>query len=131
HVVGHDDLDRIALARADHGERDAGVTGRRLEDRLAGADRALLLGVLDQRAGDAVLDRAGGVVRLELGPDAHPRLGRQALELHQRRVADGLHDVAVTAAARAVLQPGHTSGSVVERGRRLRARPDVPAGVPL
>ena len=74
HVVGHDDLERVALARADHRQRDAGVAGRRLEDRLAGPDRALLLGVLDQRARDAVLDRAGRVVRLELGPDAHARL---------------------------------------------------------
>ena len=43
-----------------------------------GGDRALLLGVLDQRARHAVLDRAGRVARLELGPDAHARLGRQA-----------------------------------------------------
>ena len=69
-----------------------------------GRDRALLLGVLDQRARDAVLDRAGRVVGLELGPDAHARLGRQPLELDERRVADRLDDVAVAAAAGAVPQ---------------------------
>ena len=103
-VLGHHDLERIALARADHRQRDAGVAGGRLEDRLARADRALLLGVLDQRARDAVLDRARRVVRLELGPDAHAGLGRQALELDERRVADRLHDVPVAAPAGAVLQ---------------------------
>ena len=104
HVVGHDDLQRIALARADHRERDAGVAGGRLEDGLAGRDRAPLLGVLDQRARDAILDRAGRVVGLELGPDAHARLGRKTLQLDQRRVADGLDDVAVATAAGAVLE---------------------------
>ena len=103
-VVGHDDLQRVALARADHRERDAGVARRRLEDRLAGRDRAPLLGVLDQRARDAVLDRAGRVVGLELGPDADARLGREPLELDQRRVADRLDDVAVATAAGAVSQ---------------------------
>ena len=103
-VVGHDDLERVALARADHRERDAGVAGRRLEDRLAGRDRAALLGVLDQRPRDAVLDRAGRVVRLELGPDADARLGREPLELDERRVADRLDDVAVATAAGAVPQ---------------------------
>ena len=104
-VVGHDDLEPVALARADHRERDAGVARRRLEDRLAGPDRALLLGVLDQRARDAVLDRARRVVRLELRPDAHAGLGREPLELHQRRVADRLDDVAVAPAAGAVCEP--------------------------
>src|SRR6201999_1167140 len=93
-----------ALARADHGQRDAGVARGRLEDRLAGADRPLLLGRLAQRAGDPVLDRAGGVVRFELGPDAHARLGRESLELDERRVADRLHDVAVAPTARPVSQ---------------------------
>ena len=103
-VLGHDDLQRVALARADHRQRDAGVAGGRLEDRLARADQALLLGVLDQRARDAVLDRARRVARLELGPDADAGLGRQALELDQRRVADRLDDVAVAPAARPVLE---------------------------
>ena len=77
HVVGHHDLERIALAPADHRQRDAGVAGGRLEDRLAGRDQALLLGALDHRAGDAVLDRAGRVVALELGVDAHAGLGAE------------------------------------------------------
>ena len=57
------------------------------------------------RARDAILDRAGRVVGLELGPDAHARLGREPLELDERRVADRLDDVAVATAARAVREP--------------------------
>ena len=84
-VVRHHDLERVALARADHRERDAGVARGRLEDRLARADQALLLGVLDHRAGDAVLDRAGRVLRLELGPDADA--GLRATAAGARRAA--------------------------------------------
>ena len=120
HVVGHDDLQRVALAAADHREADAGVAGRRLEDRLAGLDEALLLGALDERARDAVLDGARRVVGLHLRPDAHARLGAQTLELDERRVADRLHDVAVTTPARPVL----------ERQRRHQVTECSPARLP-
>ena len=93
------------MRRADHRERDAGVARRGLKDRLAGHDRALGLGVLDEGAGDAVLDRAGGVARLELCPDAHARLGRETRELHERRVADRLDDVSVAPSAGLVTDP--------------------------
>ena len=65
-------------------------------------------------ARDAVLDRAGRVERLHLGPDAHAGLGRQAPKLDQRRVADRLDDVAVAAAARPVLEgrEAHTSRNI-------------------
>src|SRR6185312_12458608 len=66
---------------------------------------AFLLGVLDQGARNAVLDRARGVVRLELGPQVHARLGRQPRQLDQRRVPDRLDDVAIPAPAGAVPQP--------------------------
>ena len=105
HVVRHHDLERVALARADHRERDAGVARGRLEDRLAGRDQAVLLGALDQRARDAVLDRAGRVVALELGVDAHAGLGAEATQLDERRVADRLDDVAVLSPARPVVEP--------------------------
>ena len=93
-----------------------------------GADRAPRLGVLDQRAGHAVLDRAGGVVALELGVDAHARLRRQPLQLDQRRVADRGDDVRVLPPAGAVLEPGlehfrKCSGwAARRRGSRRRER---------
>ena len=112
-VVGHHDLQRVALARADHRERDPGVARGRLEDRLTGPDQALLLGVLDQRPRDAVLDGARRVARLELGPEPHAGLRGEALELDQRRMPDRLDDVPVAAAARPVLKlRAHTSRSI-------------------
>ena len=102
HVVGHHHLDRIALAPADHRQRDAGVARGRLEDRLPRLDRPLGLGGLDHRLRDPVLDRAGRVAALELGEDPHARLRREPRQLDQRRVADRLDHVAVAAAAGAV-----------------------------
>ena len=65
---------------------------------------ALVLGVLDQRPSHPVLDRAGRVVGLELGPDPDARLRAQSLELDQRRVPDRLDDVAIPAPAGLVLK---------------------------
>ena len=101
-VVGHHHLQRVALAPADHPQRDAGVARGRLEDRLAGLDRALGLRPLDHRLGDPVLDRAGGVAALELGEDPHSGVRRDPRQLDQRRVAHRLEDAPVAAAAGAV-----------------------------
>ena len=101
-VVGHHHLQRIALARADHRQRDPGVARGRLEDRLAGLDRAPLLGVLDHVLGDPVLDRAGRVAALELRPDAHAGLRRKARQFDERRVADRLEHILEVPAARTI-----------------------------
>ena len=53
-----------------------------------GLHRAAPLGVLDQRQRRAVLDRAGRVVALELGQDPDVRVGRDVLQLDERRLAD-------------------------------------------
>src|SRR6202012_2811158 len=94
----------------------------RLEDRLAGADQALVLGILEHRASHPVLDRPGGAAGLELGPDPGSRLWTEALELDQRRVPDCLDDVAITAPAGLVLEAlGHCFTKCSEG---LRARKD-------
>ena len=77
HVLGQQDLDRVALDAGDRGQGDAGVARRRLEDRLAGTEAAVLLGVLDHRLGDAVLHRPERVLALQLGQDPHVGVGRQ------------------------------------------------------
>ena len=87
-VLGHDGDELVAAHAADHRQRDAGVAGGRLHDRVAGADRPAPLGVVDQRERRAVLDRPGRVVALELGQDADVRVGRDVLQLDERRVAD-------------------------------------------
>ena len=99
-VVGHDQRDAVALAPADHRQRDAGVARGRLEDDRVLVQAAARLEVLDQVLGDAILDRAGRVEHLELGEDAHVGVRRHARDLDQRRVADRLEDVAVAAAVR-------------------------------
>src|SRR5690606_41997815 len=55
-----------------------------LVDGVARLQQALLLGLLDHVPGDARLDRAGGVHDLQLG--------EHAVDLEQRRVADGVED---------------------------------------
>jgi hypothetical protein len=76
----------------------------------------------------AVLDRAGRVRRLELGPDPDGRLGRQPLELDERRVADGLHEVGVAPAAGAGLQRRDGHGrSVAQQGSQTVRLGPMPA----
>src|SRR5205823_4104328 len=97
--------------------------------RLAGADQALLLGVLDERSGDAVLDRAGRVERLHLGPQPDAGLGAQAPQLDQRRVADRLDEIGVPAPAGTILErrEGHFTkdsarvGPAVNPGTAIRS----------
>jgi hypothetical protein len=92
HVLRHDDLDRVAAGAGDHGQGDAGVAGRRLDDRPAGGQRAVGLGLLDHRPGDAVLDRPGRVLALQLGEDADLGVGAQPADVDHRRVADEVED---------------------------------------
>ena len=93
-ALGHDDDERVALDRADHGEADAGVAARRLDDGLAGAERAVALGRLDDGERQPVLDRAHRVEGLELGVER--RVGRcQRVQADDGRVADGGEDVRV------------------------------------
>jgi hypothetical protein len=56
-ALGHGDHEGITLLRADHGEADAGVATGRLDDGLAGLEQSATLGVLDDGARHAVLDR--------------------------------------------------------------------------
>ena len=53
------------------------------------------LQVLDEVLRDAILDRTRRVQHLELGEDAHVRVGAHARDLDQRRVADRVEDVRV------------------------------------
>src|SRR5262249_4576340 len=62
----HDGHERITFRRANHGERNAGVARGRLDDGLSGLQRAVLLRILDDGDGQAVLDRAERVEELAL-----------------------------------------------------------------
>ena len=82
--------ERVALQLRHECERDAGVAARGLEELTSGLELARRLGRLDHRLRDAVLDRAGRVLSLELRVDADVADGT---ELDERRVADQPEDV--------------------------------------
>ncbi len=72
------DLERVALHPAHHGQADAGVARRRLDEhlvRLARHQHPVPLGLLDQRQRHPVLDRPAGVLALELDEDAAAGFG--------------------------------------------------------
>jgi hypothetical protein len=66
HLVRHHDDQLVALLGRHQRERQAGVAGGRLDDRAAGLEPPVALGRLDHRLADAVLDRAAGILVLEL-----------------------------------------------------------------
>lgn len=70
----------------------SGVPRGRLDDRRAGLERAVALGVFDDAEGQAILDGTTGVRGLEL--DVHGDvLGREPVDAHHGRAADGLGGV--------------------------------------
>ena len=89
-VRGHHARQRVALQLRDQRERDAGVAARRLEQLAARLQLARRLGGVDHRLRDAVLDRAGRVLALELRVDPDARLRREPRQLDERGVADEL-----------------------------------------
>uniref|UniRef100_A0A6J5ZL32 Unannotated protein n=1 Tax=freshwater metagenome TaxID=449393 RepID=A0A6J5ZL32_9ZZZZ len=127
-VVRHHNLQRVALACADHRQRYSGVAGCRLENRLTWSDQALLFGVLDQGLCDPILDRTGWIVALELGPDSHARLRREPLELNQRRIADRVDEIAVAAGAGTAFNRWNSHAlQTIARRRAYRERLAPPA----
>jgi hypothetical protein len=94
-MLGHDEHHAIAADRGGHRERDAGIAGGRLDQRVAGLDRAAPLGVADHRHRRPVLDRAGGVVPFQLRQYHVLIRTGQALQPHERRVADEILDRAL------------------------------------
>ena len=102
-VLRHDQHHAVAPDRGGHGQRDAGVARGGLDQRVAGLDLAALLGALDHRQRRPVLHRAGRVVALELAQDDVAALavlgGADALQCHQRRLADGVFDGRIVSCA--------------------------------
>ena len=93
----HGDDQRIALGGADHGKADAGVAAGRLDHGLAGLQLAGFLRGLDHAEREAVLHRAERIEGFDLHVQVHA-LGRQPVDPHHRRVADGLQDALISLA---------------------------------
>ena len=110
HGLGHDELQLVAAGGGDEGQRDAGVARRRLDQHgLAGDDLAGFLQRVDHGDADAVLDAGYRVEKLkfrqQVGLDT--LFLRDAVQPHQRGVADRVGDVVVDAAAALGLRGGH------------------------
>ena len=92
HLVRHCAYAAVSAHRRSHRETEAGVARRTLDERRAGSEQARLLRPADHVPGHPVLDRAGGVVVLEL--DQHGRdagIG-QTIQLDEGSVSDEIED---------------------------------------
>ena len=98
HLLDHAGQLRDALRHplteriADEREADAGVAGRALDDRPAGFQRARHSRALHDRQGRAILDRTAGIQKLGLAQDFAARRVGQAVQAHQRSIADQVDD---------------------------------------
>src|SRR6266545_2709442 len=91
-MLRHHEHHPIAAHRRSHRQRDAGVARGRLDQRIAGLDRTPPFSLENHRQRGSILDRSGGVVALELRQQHVVRLAGQALQPHERRIADGAFD---------------------------------------
>ena len=92
HLVRHDNRKAIAFLPRDQRKRKTRVACSRFDDATALLQLARLLGRIDHRDRDAILDRVARIHRLHL----HEQLARtrvHSLEFEHRRVADHLEDV--------------------------------------
>ena len=97
HGLRHGQDHVVAAGGAHHGQGDAGVAGGGFDDRAARGQGAGGLGGVDDRDPDAVLDRVGGVVELEFGQHGGRAALVEAVDPHERGVADQGGDVVVDA----------------------------------
>jgi len=83
--------DHLVTAGGAHpGERDAGVARRALDDGPARLQGAVSLGCIDDGHADAVLDRVGGVVELELAEHRGVGIAVEPVDLDEGCAADQL-----------------------------------------
>ena len=82
----------IAARIGDEREPDAGIAGGRLDHEPAGLEFAALLGFEDHLTAGAVLHRLAGIHEFGLAENGAAGQRGRALQLDQRRVADGVDD---------------------------------------
>ena len=105
HVLGHHDLQPVALARADHRQRDAGVAGGRFEDRLPGPIAPFSSASSISARATRSFTEPVGLRDSSFAQMRTPGFGDRSRQLDQRRVADRLDDVAVATPAGPVPEP--------------------------
>ena len=114
HLVRHHQDQPVALLLRDQGQAQAGVAGGALDQDVARADAPVLLGALDHRQADAVLDRAAGVGALEL-QEQLARSRVEASRANHRGVSDQFEDTLVNRHGGSV---AGVAASAQSRGRR-------------
>ena len=95
HGLRHGEGELVAARGGDIGQGDAGVAAGGLDDFDAGLEQAALFGIPDHGGADAALDGVGGVAAFDLGQDGGLGALRDAVQSHQRGVADGFRVVFV------------------------------------
>jgi hypothetical protein len=83
----------IAACGRDERKADAGVARRAFHNKAAGLQVAALLGLEDHLLAGAVLHRLARIHELRLAENGASGFFRGALQLDERRVADGFDDV--------------------------------------
>jgi hypothetical protein len=95
HLVGHHEHALVTLACSDNRETDTGIARCRFDDRAAGFQCAGFLSRLDHTNRDAILHRPAGIQLLKLGKQLRAPGRRDAIEPHQRCVADEVEQAVV------------------------------------
>ena len=92
HRLRHGEDDSVPLCRCDRSQPDPGIAGGRLDDDRPLLQQSLLLGILNHRLCDTILDRACRVKILELCQDLclKAKLLLDIDKLHKRCVSDQL-----------------------------------------
>jgi hypothetical protein len=80
---------------AGKGQGNAGVAAGGFDDCFTGSEEALLLGIPHHGGADTALHRIGRVAPLNFDQDGGPAARTNAIEAHQRGVADALGIVCI------------------------------------
>ena len=97
HRFGHREDQLVATGCSRESQGDAGVAGGGLNDHLVLGELAAFLGIPDHVGADPALDAVSGIASFHLGQHGGFAVLGDAVELHQRGVADGEAVVVVNA----------------------------------
>ena len=94
-LVGHGEDGLVALDDGHQREAHAGVSRSALHNRAAGLEPSTALGLFDHGDGNSIFDAAARVQVVALGVHLGFRAAHDAVQLDERRVANGFEDVVV------------------------------------
>ena len=92
HGIGHGQAESIIFSGTDKGQRYSGIAAGRFHNEGFRGDRAIELGGLDHRCGNAVLHTAQGIKKLKFGKYLRICTFLNSIQPHQGRCANGVAD---------------------------------------